>query len=52
LTGQNLAGTYATYFFALAGASDPLISSVITTGVGLAANFLSFFLLDSKRIGR
>ncbi|GAA5999662.1 uncharacterized protein JCM10292_003680 [Rhodotorula paludigena] len=51
-SGQNLAGTYATYFFQLAGQSDPLISSVITTAVGLAVNFISFFVLESKRVGR
>jgi hypothetical protein len=33
LTGQNLAGTYATYFFQLAGSTEPLVDSVITTAV-------------------
>lgn len=29
-----------------------MISSVITTAVGLAVNFISFFVLESKRVGR
>ncbi|KPV74502.1 uncharacterized protein RHOBADRAFT_15861, partial [Rhodotorula graminis WP1] len=52
MSGQNLAGTYGTYFFQLAGQKDPLISSVITTAVGLFVNFCSFFLLERKRVGR
>jgi len=52
LTGQNLAGTYATYFFVIAGSKDPLVASVITTAVGLSANFVSFFLIENKRVGR
>ena len=52
MSGQNLAGTYCSLFFSLAGQKDPLVSSVITTAVGLACNFLSFFILESKRIGR
>lgn len=52
MTGQNLAGTYCSYFFTLAGQKDPLVSSVISTAVGLACNFLSFFILESKRVGR
>jgi hypothetical protein len=39
-------------FFDLAKQKDPLISSVITTSVGLFSNFVSFFLIESKRIGR
>ncbi|GAA5987219.1 hypothetical protein JCM10908_001864 [Rhodotorula pacifica] len=52
MSGQNLAGTYASLFFFGAGQKDPLVSSVITTAVGLACNFLSFFVLESKRVGR
>lgn len=52
LTGQNLTGTYMTYFFSLAGESDPLISSVISSVLSLFANFCTFFLLENKRIGR
>jgi len=52
LTGQNLASTYGTYFFQLAGSTDPLINSIITTAVGLLCNFVSFFLIESKRVGR
>ncbi|KAG0655501.1 hypothetical protein C6P46_000847 [Rhodotorula mucilaginosa] len=33
-------------------AKDPLASSVIITAVGLACNFLSFFILESKHVGR
>jgi SP family general alpha glucoside:H+ symporter-like MFS transporter len=39
-------------FFVIAKQSDPLISSVITTSVGLASNFISFFLIENKKIGR
>ncbi|GFZ45718.1 hypothetical protein JCM24511_03447 [Saitozyma sp. JCM 24511] len=52
LTGQNLAGTYATYFFQIAGSKTPLVNSVITTVVGLGANFATFFLIENKRVGR
>ncbi|KAJ9117070.1 hypothetical protein QFC24_006529 [Naganishia onofrii] len=54
LTGQNLAGTYALTifnhrytvdFFTLAKQKDPLT-------VGLAANIMSFFLIESRRVGR
>jgi hypothetical protein len=87
LTGQNLAGTYATCewawhvhvpsliicptapslhslsrpsrisltpadFFQIAGSKTPLVNSVITTVVGLGANFATFFLIENKRVGR
>ncbi|KAL8291287.1 hypothetical protein RQP46_002265 [Phenoliferia psychrophenolica] len=52
LTGQNLVGTYSTYFFLLAGQKDPLISSVIVTLVGMSTNFATFFTIESKRVGR
>lgn len=52
MSGQNLAGTYASLFLSLAGQKDPLASSVIITAVGLACNFLSFFILESKHVGR
>jgi hypothetical protein len=39
-------------FFQIAGSKTPLVNSVITTVVGLGANFATFFLIENKRVGR
>jgi MFS transporter, SP family, general alpha glucoside:H+ symporter len=39
-------------FFETAGLSDSLLGSVIVSCAGLAAAFASFFLIETKKVGR
>lgn len=52
LTGNQLIGSYTTYFFELAGVTSALRSNVIVTCLGLGGTVVAFFLVDSERVGR
>ncbi|KAK4939036.1 hypothetical protein LTR10_020610 [Elasticomyces elasticus] len=51
LAGNILYGSFATYFFSLAGQSDALRSAAIVQATGFAANVAIFFLIENPRLG-